>query len=532
MNYNGIVVVFLIVLIVSPFLAINPLNTNAQQNDNRTLFSSNSTVMNMSDTLNATNQSQNTKTYETRIGNLSTQFGWVPSETAEKLNDEFLFQTAVQVYLLALPAVGGAGIFNGADKIGANNTDVIYWSKPMTSDAELLTPNISTMYFLAFMNLASEPMVVKVPAGVQGAVNNIYQQPITDVGAAGPDKGKGGMYLILPPNYNGTVPSGYFVAKSDTTQSFLGARAFIDSYENTTSAVNTIKQVSIYPLSESDNPPQQKFIDAFGIPLKLQHPTTEGFWEFLHKVYSNEQYVRDEDRNLIGLMHTIGIIPGQPFNPDNNTKQILDEAATVANLMAKNIGYDSPIKASWTYYPNKTWELGFMTNNPSFEDERNATQILPRLSYSYQAITTADNMVKEFIGSGSKYLMNYRDGNDNFLIGSNTYKLHVPPNVPAERFWSVNTYDSETRGLAKNDVQPRPGITSLNIGNATQNNDGSYDIYFGPEPPTGQENNWIKTNSDGGYFVIFRFYGPTEPYYDKSWQLPNIELVKGDIKIH
>jgi hypothetical protein len=81
---------------------MNPLNTQAQLNQNNTLLSSNSTLMNKTDTLNATKQNQYNKTYETRIGNLSTQFGWVPSETAKKLNDELFFQTAVQVYLLAL----------------------------------------------------------------------------------------------------------------------------------------------------------------------------------------------------------------------------------------------------------------------------------------------------------------------------------------------------------------------------------------------------------------------------------------------
>ena len=530
MNNKGILVVFLIlVLSISIFMAINPLNTQAQLNDNDTLFSSNSTIMNKSDTLN-NEQNQYTKTYETRIGNLSTQFGWVPSETAKKLNDELFFQTAVQVYLLALPAVGGAGLFNGIDKTGANNTDILYWSQPITSDVEILTPNTSTMYFMVRLDLSAGPIVFKAPAGIQGAVNNVYEQPVVDIGKTGRDKGMGGMYLILPPNYNGTVPSGYFVAKSDTTQSFIVGRAFIDNYENLSSAINTIKEARVYPLSESDNPPQQKFIDVFGQQLKMQPPSTEGFWEFLHKVYSKEQYVRDEDKNLIGLMHTIGIIPGQPFNPDNNSKKILDEAAIVANLMAKNVAYDSPVKASWIYYPGKNWVLGIMTNNPSFEDERNATQILPRMSYVYEAISTADNMVKKFIGSGSKYLMNYRDGNDTFLVGANTYKLHVPPNIPVEQFWSVDAYDTETRSLIKDDV--RSSITSVNLVNVTQNNDGSYDIYFGPEAPTGHKNNWIKTNPDEGFFVVFRFYGPTEAYYDKSWQLPDIELVKGDIRIH
>ena len=256
------------VLMVSPFLAMKPLNIRAQINDNDTLFSPNSTIMTKSDTLNTTKQNQSTKTYETRLGNLTTEYGYVTPETAKKLSDEFFFQTAVQVYLLALPAVSGAGIFNGADKMGVNNTDIVYWSKPMTSDAELLTPNISVLYSAAMLDLSSGPMVLKVPAGLQGAVNNLYQQPVVDIGKNGPDKGMGGTYLVLPPNYNGTVPSDYFAVKSDTTQSFVMGRAFIDSYENTTYGVDTIKQARVYPLSESGNPPQQKFVDAVRAAIK------------------------------------------------------------------------------------------------------------------------------------------------------------------------------------------------------------------------------------------------------------------------
>jgi hypothetical protein len=126
--------------------------------------------------------------------------------------------------------------------------------------------------------------------------------------------------------------------------------------------------------------------------------------------------------------------------------------------------------------------------------------------------------------------MNYRDANGNYLVGSNTYKLHVPPNIPAKLFWSLDAYDTETRSLIKSDA--RSTITSVNLANVTQNSDGSYDLYMGPESPKGQEGNWIKTNPDEGFFVIFRFYGPTEAFYDKSYQLPEIELVNGDTRVH
>jgi len=463
---------------------------------------------------------------ETRIGTLTLQSDYLTPETQKLLKDELFFQRAIQVYHLALPAVGGAGIFYEQDKVGATVGDIIYWSDFMNSDIDLLTGNISVLYYMSLQDLSDGPIVFDIPAGsLQGHIDNIYQQVITDVGGTGPYEGNGGSILILPPNYDGEIPDNYFVVQSDTMQFLSVGRAFVNAPDKA-AAEALITNLNIYNLSEVDNSPQVQFFDVSGESLKLSHPTTEGFWEFLHEIYSKETVVRDEDKNLVGLMYAIGIVPGEPFEPDEHSKVLLDEAAVVADLMARNIAYDSPIKESFLYWPDKNWELAFMTKNPQFEDERGATQIEPRMSFVYQAITTADAMVLEIVGKGSKYVGTYRDADENFLIGSNTYHLNIPANVPAENFWSLLVYDAETRSMIKNDVQPLPGIRSLDSDILLQNSDGSYDVYFGPEAPEGYENNWVKTNEGDGFFVFFRFYSPTEVYYEKNWQLPMIEHVE------
>ncbi len=472
------------------------------------------------------------ETFETRVGTLELQSDYLTSETQKLLKDELFFQRAIQVYQLALPAVGGAGIFYEQDKVGATTGDILYWSDFMNSDIDLLTGNTSVLYFFTFQDLSNGPIVVNVPSGnLQGHVDNVYQQPITDFGIVGPNEGNEASFLILPPNYDGEIPSdfdggteNYFVKQSDTMQVLAIGRAFVNAPDK--AAAELITSLNVYNLSEIDNPPKAKFIDVSGESLKLSHPTTEGFWEFLHEVYSKETVVRDEDKNLIGLMHSIGIVPGEPFEPDEHTKVLLDEAAIVANLMSRNIAYDSPVKEPFIYYPDKNWELGLMTKNPSFEDERGATMIEPRLSYVYQAITTADAMVLELVGKGSKYLLNYRDSDENFLVGSNTYHLNIPENIPAENFWSIVVYDAETRSMIKNDVQPLPGICSLVVDTLIQNDDGSYDVYFGQEAPEGYENHLINTNEGDGFFLMFRFYSPTAEYYEKDWQLPMVEKLE------
>jgi len=465
------------------------------------------------------------ETIETRSGTITIDHDYLTPESAKLLSDELFFQRAVQVYHLALPAVGGAGIFYEQDKVGATTGDIIYWSDFMDSEIDLLTGNISVLYYMSLQDLSDGPIVFEVPAGsLQGHIDNIYQQVITDVGGTGPYEGNGGSILILPPNYDGEIPENYFVVQSDTMQILTVGRAFVNAPDKA-AAEELITSMNIYNLSEVDNSPQVKFFDVAGESLKLSHPTTEGFWKFLHEIYSKETVVRDEDKNLVGLMHTIGIVPGEPFEPDKHSKEILDKAAVIADLMARNIAYDSPVKESFLYYPGKNWELAFMTKNPQFEDERGVTQIEQRMSFVYQAITTADAMVLEIVGKGSKYLGTYRDADENFLIGSNTYQLNIPADVPAENFWSLLVYDAETRSMIKNDVQPLPGIRSLDSDKLIQNEDGSYDVYFGPEAPEGYENNWVKTNEGDGFFVFFRFYSPTEAYYDKSWQLPMVEKI-------
>ena len=470
---------------------------------------------------------------ETRSGTITIDHDYLTTESQELLSDELFFQRAIQVYHLALPAVGGAGIFYEQDKVGASAGDILYWSDFMNSEIELLTGNTSVLYFLSLQDLSDGPIVVQMPEGnLQGHADNIYQQVITDWGIVGPNEGKEAHFLFLPPNYDGELSApfdgeteNYFVMQSDTLQFLAMGRVFVNAPDMAT-AEELLLKVNIYPLSEINNSPQVEFFDVAGESLKLSHPTTEGFWEFLHEVYSKETIVRPEDKNLIGLMHAIGIVPGEPFEPDTHSKDILDKAAVVADLMARNIAYDSPVKEPFLYWPGKNWELAFMTKNPRFEDENGVTQIEQRLSFTYQAITTADAMVLELVGKGSKYIGTYRDSDDNFLIGSNLYHLNIPADVPALNFWSMVVYDAETRSMINNGLQPLPGIRSLVADTLIQNEDGSYDVYFGPEAPEGYENNWVKTNEGDGFFVYMRLYSPTEAYYDKSWQLPMVELVK------
>ena len=206
---------------------------------------------------------------------------------------------------------------------------------------------------------------------------------------------------------------------------------------------------------------------------------------------------------------------------------MLDEAAIVANQMARNISYDTPGKQEYTPYGEfSNWESVLQANSPFYEYDNGVPMTDRGIGFLYYAFSMGHSYFQEDIGKGSKYIHTFRDSNDEWLDGSNLYHLHLPPNVPIENFWSVVVYDAGTRALIDNDLQPQPSIRSLDDDKLKRNQDGSYELYFGPEAPEGYENNWVKTNKGEGFFLMFRFYSPTEAYYDKSWQLPSVELVK------
>lgn len=133
-------------------------------------------------------------------------------------------------------------------------------------------------------------------------------------------------------------------------------------------------------------------------------------------------------------------------------------------------------------------------------------------------------MAKKIIGKGSKYAYTYLDADGNPLDGSKTYKVNVPPNVPAKDFWSFTIYDNQTRSMLQTDER-FPGIDNNKSG-IMQNSDGSYDIYFGPKAPQGKKNNWVQTVPGKGWNTIFRLYGPLEPWFNKTWRPGEVELVQ------
>jgi len=458
------------------------------------------------------------ETIQTRIGELSFDVGYPTPETAERLYDEMDFQRATQAYIWALPAVG----FHALHLAHLNNFDapngavVLY--QTLADKAGMLTPNITTLYAMSFWDLATQgPLVVEVPAGLTaGGVLDIWQRPITDMGQTGPDQGQGARYLILPPGSPDMNPEGYVVVHSPTNQVWFASRG-LDPDKAVAEA--TIRQHRLYAWADREAPAETPFIPVGGREWASAQPTDLSYWQYLSDLFANEP-IEDRDRMMFAMLRPLGLIPGQPFAPDARQSAILTEAARMGDLMARTIAYDKRFDNA-TVYDGKHWEYANLVELD--QEATGYSQLDERGSWFYEAIGNSVGMQGRILGFGQVYLETSKDSASNWLDGGKTYRMRVEPNPPVRQFWSVTLYDNLSRAPVITDA----GSADLSSRkpDLVTNADGSVDVYFGPTRPEG-ETNFIQTNPGQGWFPYFRFYGPTEAYFDKTWQLNDIEELR------
>jgi hypothetical protein len=220
---------------------------------------------------------------------------------------------------------------------------------------------------------------------------------------------------------------------------------------------------------------------------------------------------------------SIGIKKGEAFAPDARMKQIIKEAADVGAVTVRALAA-RPRDDRFYYYPGEgVWATPFPGGSHEFIED-GAAVLDGRAYFHFYATGITPAMTSKMVGKGSQYAMAYTDTDGNTLDGSQTYRVHLPPNVPAKDFWSFTLYDNQTRAMLQTDQQ-FPGVSSVDKA-LQQNADGSYDVYFSPEAPPGKESNWIQTVPGKGWNMLFRLYGPLEPWFDKTWRPGDPELVK------
>lgn len=471
---------------------------------------------------------------KTRVGTLKFFDGIPDKKTAGLLLDNLDLNRGVDTFINGMPAANCEAARRGHVDLGQKEAhQIVIFDQLMDSNSLFLTGNTDTVYISMFLDLKRDgPTVVEIPAGAgPGIIIDAYSRYVMNLGPPGPDRGKGGKYLVLPPGYNEKdvehfIAQGYFIAKSRSFSDWVLLRGFLKDGKPDHSSKLFRAGMKVYPLSKAANPPEMEFINGSGKAFNTVHSSDASFYEELDAVIQREP-IEFIDPQVRGIFASIGIQKGQPFSPDARMKKILTRAAELGNATTRALFWYERDKSSFLY-KGSYWKRGFVGGSHEYLKDQGlgGRNIDARGQYFYMATFNSPAMVWELIGKGSKYAWGYLDSSGAYLDGGQNYKLHLPGNPPAKKFISIVVYDTQTRSQlqtsqrfpSKNNVRDKETLTF--------NKDGSFDLYFGPKAPAGKESNWIETRPGKGWFCLLRLYSPTEAWYDKSWRPGEIERVK------
>jgi len=457
---------------------------------------------------------------ETRLGTLRFFDGFPDEATVQMVYDNLDFQRAVQAFLTALPVAQHHALRTGFRTFGPNNQTLLITETLMDSRTLLAAPNTETIYNFAWLDTKEGALVLEIPPKVLGFINDFWGRYIGDVGKVGLDKGQGGKYLLLPPCYTGDVPDGYFVLRSRTYGNIFVFRSFIEHGDLRSAVENTKQHYRAYPLDRVENPPATTFINISGKYLNTIPAFDYSFFEHVATVIKEEP-LDSVDPETRGLLASIGIRKDQPFAPDERMQRILAEAAAVGNATGRAFLFSNRDPDAY-YYPNSNWKTYYIGGYDFTSG--GVLKLDGRALYFWGGWGVSPALTVKMVGAGSQYAYTERDATGCYFDGTKTYRLHLPPNIPVKDFWSLVVYSPQTRSFLQTDQQ-FPSVSSQKADLAV-NPDTSVDVYFSPEPPAGKEANWVQTIPGKGWWIILRLYAPLEPWFDKTWQPDEIELVE------
>ena len=498
------------------------------------------------------------------IGSLEFTDGYPKGEAAEKLRDHLDYLHGVDTFMNTIQGVSVYAIRQGMLEAGIEDGDVWIFSGLMDSRTLALTANADTVYFWSILDLSQGPVVLEAPSDTLGLLNDMWFRWVTDFGLPGADRGQGGTYLVVGPGYDGPLPEGgCYVRHSRTNHVLLVGRAFINENPGMDPAptVDRIKeQLKIYPyapggigssigayltgkgpLGQAATPKSPRFVEGTGMAINTISPNDFGHYEMLDALVQLEP-AEALDTELAGQFAAIGIVKDEKFAPDARLRKILDEAAAVGNAASRMHGMGASPTEGFRYYDDDSawWNMlfvgGFEFTNPPPEitpegikpyPNKGARRLHSRTSMFYTATCITPAMCMRLTGVGSQYLIANVDENGLPFDGAETYRVTLPKNIPAARFWSLNLYDNQTRSLLQTEqLYPRAGSQDYPSPAAEAEPDGSTVIYCSPtQPDDVAPGNWIQTDPERGWFVILRCYSPLQPFFDKTWRAGEFELV-------
>lgn len=436
------------------------------------------------------------------------------------------YQRAFEAILWGAPAVA-IYRFRGAafDELGLKDNDVIAYSGTATPKLEALTANASTPYISAFTDLQKGPVVLEVPqagpdGSLYGQVVDAWQFTIADVGPSGLDRGKGGKYLFTPPGYDRPVPEGYLHVASPNFRIAFAFRSVRAEGKTAADAYAYARRLRMYDLSEAESPPEQTFFD----PLDVRYPTLPFFderhFDDIHAIVSVEP-VKPQDKIIMGMLASLGIQKGRPFAPDETARRAMRQAAIDVWFFLQSWYDDFP--KDKLFWPDRHYAalLQADANNRFTWEYEDRIDLIPRAAEYFWCTY----MPKELSATpATQYLMALADSEGRLLMPGRTYRIDVPADMPVKQFWALTVYDHATFSFIYSSSS-RTTLSSYDLEGMTKNTDGGVTIYVGPDAPEGYEANWIPTAGKRP-LPAMRLYGPTEPFNDRSFKLPDFELVR------
>ena len=456
----------------------------------------------------------------TRIGPLKFKDGAPDPRTVGLVFDQLDLSRGIEAFMQGVPATSVYAACHGISEVGVKENQAFGITEDLMDARSLfLTPNTTTVYVFTCLNLNAGPVVLEAPPGVLGPVDDAYFRWVTDIGLTGPDQGKGGKYLFVPPGYSGDLPSeGYYIAKPSTNRLVIFFRAFVENGDIAAAVKGVKAGARLYPLSAAQNPPETAFVNTSGKRFNTISANNFDFYHELDAAVQNEP--ADSFAETVGLFASIGIRKGQPFAPDARMKGILTERSrSETERRARSSGRRAicgrvsiPIASgrppsSATAISSRTAPSDCSMRARCFSITRPASRRRwPTPNRGRARPTRPRCSIPRAPARRRK-----------------TYKVTLPGPVPAKQFWSFTAYDNQTRSLLETD-QKTAGIDSHATG-LKANPDGSYTVWFAPSAPKGEENNWVQTRPGKGFNVLLRLYAPLEPWFDKSWKPGDFERV-------
>jgi len=435
---------------------------------------------------------------------------------------QIAYQRGIEAMNWALPAVSMLSMRDANFSLGGGYNTIYWLSQVPTALQEAITANNQTPYASIFINTKEGPVILDVPpatarTAIFGSAIDVWQVPIADIGPAGSDQGKGGRYLFLPPGYKGEVPQDMFPVQLQLYEVYVALRCIPFGNATFREAAEYSKQINAYPLDEAAKPPKGNYIDMAGRHIPTLPVYDLGYFEKIAELLTNEPLL-ERDKVMGGMLASIGIRKGAPFSPEGKVKKALKVAAkdgfAYLEYMFETPGYSMEVR-----WPGRQWMDLRQPSTDGFVFDEGSYLLLDERGSLYHWVT----FIPRRLGKATAYLTALKDADGELLSGKATYRLKVPAQVPARDFWSVIAYSKKTKAFIYNEAD-RVGLSSYDKSKMKLNGDGSVDIYFGTTAPKGLDSNWIPTAGED-FFLLFRFYGPEEAYFDKSFKLPDLEKV-------